>query len=87
MSKRELNEVDFMHRALRLAARGQGWVEPNPMVGCVIVSRGKIIGEGYHRRFGGPHAEVDALRRCRAAPRGATAYVTLSSSCDRSAPG
>jgi diaminohydroxyphosphoribosylaminopyrimidine deaminase/5-amino-6-(5-phosphoribosylamino)uracil reductase len=66
-----------MRRALALAARGQGLVEPNPMVGCVIVRGGRVIGEGYHRRFGGPHAEIDALRRCRAAPRGATVYVTL----------
>jgi diaminohydroxyphosphoribosylaminopyrimidine deaminase/5-amino-6-(5-phosphoribosylamino)uracil reductase len=70
-----------MRRALRLAERGQGLVEPNPMVGCVLVSRGKIIGEGYHRRFGGPHAEVEALRRCRVSPRGATAYVTLEPCC------
>ena len=50
-----------MKRALQLAARGQGRVEPNPMVGSVIVRRGQIIGEGYHRRFGGPHAEIEAL--------------------------
>lgn len=67
----------FMRRALTLAARGQGRVEPNPMVGCVIVRGGRVIGEGYHRRFGGPHAEIEALRNCRVAPRGATVYVTL----------
>ena len=44
-----------MRRALKLALRGQGRVEPNPMVGCVIVRGGRIVGEGYHRRFGGPH--------------------------------
>lgn len=66
-----------MWRALQLAARGQGAVEPNPMVGCVLVRNGRIIGEGWHRRFGGPHAEVDALRHCTGAPRGATAYVSL----------
>src|SRR5215470_7284125 len=71
----------FMCRALRLAARGQGYVEPNPMVGCMIVIAGKIIGEGWHRRFGGPHAEIEALRRCRVSPRGATAYVTLEPCC------
>jgi diaminohydroxyphosphoribosylaminopyrimidine deaminase/5-amino-6-(5-phosphoribosylamino)uracil reductase len=75
------NEADFMVRALHLAARGQGWVEPNPMVGCVIVAGGKVIGEGYHHRFGGPHAEVEALRRCRSSPRGATLYVTLEPCC------
>ncbi|MEQ9402655.1 MAG: bifunctional diaminohydroxyphosphoribosylaminopyrimidine deaminase/5-amino-6-(5-phosphoribosylamino)uracil reductase RibD [Cyclobacteriaceae bacterium] len=69
----------FMHRALELAALGRGSVSPNPMVGCVIVHDGKIIGEGYHQRYGGPHAEVNAvdsvidkelLKEC-------TAFVTL----------
>ncbi len=66
-----------MQRALTLAARGQGCVEPNPMVGCVIVKRGKVVGEGYHRRFGGPHAERNALREVGGEARGATIYVTL----------
>jgi diaminohydroxyphosphoribosylaminopyrimidine deaminase/5-amino-6-(5-phosphoribosylamino)uracil reductase len=70
-----------MKRALRLAARGQGRVEPNPMVGSVIVRRGRIIGEGYHRRFGGPHAEIVALGRCSGNARGATVYVTLEPCC------
>ncbi len=51
-----------MRRALELAANGQGYVEPNPMVGCVIARGAEIIGEGWHRRFGGPHAEAEALR-------------------------
>lgn len=71
----------YMARALRLAARGRGRVEPNPMVGCVIVRSGRIVGEGYHRRFGGPHAEVDALRDARRKAKGATAYVTLEPCC------
>lgn len=66
-----------MQRALDLARRGEGFVEPNPMVGCVIARGGRIVGEGYHRRFGGPHAEVFALRKAGARARGATAYVTL----------
>lgn len=66
-----------MSRAIRLAGRGQGLVEPNPMVGCVIVRGGQVLGEGYHRRFGGPHAEVVALTRCADGARRATAYVTL----------
>ncbi len=66
-----------MQRALRLAARGRGRVEPNPMVGCVMAKGERIIGEGYHRRFGGPHAEVDALRSAAGSVTGATAYVTL----------
>ncbi|NLX13404.1 MAG: bifunctional diaminohydroxyphosphoribosylaminopyrimidine deaminase/5-amino-6-(5-phosphoribosylamino)uracil reductase RibD [Phycisphaerales bacterium] len=67
----------FMARALALAARGQGYVEPNPMVGCVIVRGGRIVGEGYHRRFGGPHAEVHALQAAGPRAKGATVYVTL----------
>ncbi len=51
-----------MRRALELAKQGEGRVEPNPMVGCVIVQNDCIVGEGFHKRFGGPHAEVEALR-------------------------
>lgn len=71
----------FMRRGLALAARGRGRVEPNPMVGCVIVRGGRVVGEGYHRRFGGPHAEVHALRAAGPAARGATCYVTLEPCC------
>lgn len=99
----------YMRRALKLAARGLGAVEPNPMVGCVIVrdpkttdcakiapdcanadsvcadcadfadetAEARIVGEGWHRRYGGPHAEVDALAAAGDAARGATMYVTL----------
>lgn len=72
-----MNDAGYMRRAIRLARRGEGYVEPNPMVGCVIVRDGAVVGEGYHRRFGGPHAEVEALRMAGAAARGATVYVTL----------
>lgn len=71
----------MMRRAIALAKRGEGRVEPNPMVGCVIVRGGKIIGEGYHRRFGGPHAEIEALRSASTSPRGATVYVSLEPCC------
>jgi diaminohydroxyphosphoribosylaminopyrimidine deaminase/5-amino-6-(5-phosphoribosylamino)uracil reductase len=70
-----------MRRALALARRGQGSVEPNPMVGCVIVRSGRVIGEGYHRRYGGPHAEVHALESVRGSARESTAYVTLEPCC------
>ncbi|TBR20765.1 bifunctional diaminohydroxyphosphoribosylaminopyrimidine deaminase/5-amino-6-(5-phosphoribosylamino)uracil reductase RibD [bacterium] len=66
----------FMRRALALAARGRG-VSPNPMVGCVLVKGGRVVGEGWHRRAGGPHAEPQALAAAGARARGSTAYVNL----------
>lgn len=66
-----------MAQALRLAAKGRGRTSPNPMVGALVVSKGKIVGRGYHRRAGGPHAEVLALRQAGPRVRGATLYVTL----------
>lgn len=66
-----------MRRALQLAARGMTSTDPNPRVGCVIVRAGQIVGEGWHERAGGPHAEVQALQQAGAAAGGATAYVTL----------
>src|SRR3954467_8854207 len=74
-------DESFMRRAIELAARGRGSVEPNPMVGCVIVRDGRIIGDGYHQQFGGPHAEREALSACREPPRGATVYVNLEPCC------
>jgi diaminohydroxyphosphoribosylaminopyrimidine deaminase/5-amino-6-(5-phosphoribosylamino)uracil reductase len=74
------SDEHWMRHALALAAKGRGTVEPNPMVGCVIVRDAQLIGEGYHQVFGGPHAEPNALAQCGAAPTaaaGATAYVTL----------
>ena len=70
-----------MARAIQLAARGEGAVEPNPMVGCVIVSADHVVGEGWHQRFGGPHAEVEALRQAGESARGATMFVTLEPCC------
>lgn len=70
-----MTDDDFMRRALALAERGRCSVSPNPMVGCVIVRDGEVLAEGWHRRAGEPHAEIDALRQCDA--RGATMYVTL----------
>ena len=66
-----------MSRALELARRGEGHVEPNPMVGCVVVRDGAVVGEGWHQKFGGPHAETEALAAAGEYARGATAYVTL----------
>jgi diaminohydroxyphosphoribosylaminopyrimidine deaminase/5-amino-6-(5-phosphoribosylamino)uracil reductase len=66
-----------MAQAQALARRGLGETNPNPMVGCVLVKNGRVVGEGWHRRAAGPHAEVHALRAAREAARGAIAYVTL----------
>lgn len=66
-----------MRLALELARAGEGRTRPNPIVGAVVVKDGKIIGRGYHRRFGGPHAEVFALEEAGESARGATIYVTL----------
>jgi diaminohydroxyphosphoribosylaminopyrimidine deaminase/5-amino-6-(5-phosphoribosylamino)uracil reductase len=74
----------WMGRALELAERGRGWAEPNPVVGAVLVRDGEVIGEGWHRRYGGPHAEVEALRDCEhrgANPAGAALFVTLEPCC------
>jgi diaminohydroxyphosphoribosylaminopyrimidine deaminase/5-amino-6-(5-phosphoribosylamino)uracil reductase len=67
----------YMAKALRLAAQGRGQTSPNPMVGAVIVARDRIVGQGYHRRAGGPHAEIFALQTAGARAQGATLYVTL----------
>jgi diaminohydroxyphosphoribosylaminopyrimidine deaminase/5-amino-6-(5-phosphoribosylamino)uracil reductase len=74
-------DVTFLRRAFRLAMNGRGNVEPNPMVGCVIVKNDHVIGEGFHARFGEAHAEPNALASCTESPRGATAYVTLEPCC------
>lgn len=66
-----------MERCLRIASLGRGRVNPNPMVGCVIVKGGRVVGLGYHEQFGGPHAEVRALRQAGKRSVGATAYVNL----------
>ncbi|MCY3005902.1 MAG: bifunctional diaminohydroxyphosphoribosylaminopyrimidine deaminase/5-amino-6-(5-phosphoribosylamino)uracil reductase RibD [Planctomycetota bacterium] len=71
-------DAHWMEVALELAKRGQGWVEPNPMVGCVVVRAGELIASGFHEHFGGPHAEVHALRGLGAEVLSeSTVYVTL----------
>ncbi len=79
-----MNDEEYMQRALELALRGSGWVNPNPLVGAVVVRDGRIIGEGWHTAFGEPHAERQALADCRRRgedPKGATVYVTLEPCC------
>jgi diaminohydroxyphosphoribosylaminopyrimidine deaminase/5-amino-6-(5-phosphoribosylamino)uracil reductase len=78
------SDFTFLLQALRLAARGRGKTSPNPMVGAVLVKRGAVIGSGWHRRAGLPHAEIEALRDCERrghSARGATLYVTLEPCC------
>lgn len=74
-------DEDYMKLALRLARRGLGKTNPNPVVGAVIVKDGRIIGKGYHHYFGGNHAEIDAIRNAVEAVDGATLYVTLEPCC------
>jgi diaminohydroxyphosphoribosylaminopyrimidine deaminase/5-amino-6-(5-phosphoribosylamino)uracil reductase len=79
-----MSDTQFMRLALRLARRGHGNTAPNPMVGAVLVKGGKLIGRGWHRQAGGPHAEIEALRDAQKhghKPKGATLYVTLEPCC------
>src|SRR5437764_12544149 len=78
-----MTETDgqWMRRALELAERGRGYVEPNPLVGAVVVRDGRLVGAGWHQRYGQAHAEVNALAAAGEAARGATLYVTLEPCC------
>jgi len=79
-----VQDEQFMRSALKLAARGIGAVEPNPAVGCLIVKAARVIGQGYHKTFGGPHAEINAIADCAklgVTPEGGTMYVTLEPCC------
>ena len=76
-----LNDEYYMKKALQLARRGLGKTSPNPMVGAVIVRDGQIIGQGYHRQYGGPHAEVEAVQDAGGDINGGTLYVTLEPCC------
>ena len=74
LSREDLAYLDW---ARKIARRGWGRVHPNPLVGCVLVLNNQVVGEGYHREFGGPHAEIIALEAARSKAEGATAYVSL----------
>jgi diaminohydroxyphosphoribosylaminopyrimidine deaminase / 5-amino-6-(5-phosphoribosylamino)uracil reductase len=76
-----MTDLDYMSRALELAERGRGWVEPNPLVGAVVVRDNVIVGEGWHEKFGQAHAEVNALQQAGERSRGAVLYVTLEPCC------
>ena len=76
-----MTDRDYMQRAIELARRGEGWVNPNPLVGAVIVKDGRVIAEGWHHKYGELHAERDALRALKEPAEGATIYVTLEPCC------
>jgi len=80
-------DEQLMRRAIELARRGHGTTWPNPMVGALLVRDGQVIGEGYHRFAGGPHAEIDALQQCSVDPAGATLIVTLEPCCHQNRTG
>ncbi len=76
-----MTDQNYMERAIELARLGRGWTNPNPVVGAVIVKEGKIIGEGYHARYGELHAERNAFKALTQSARGGTLYVTLEPCC------
>ena len=80
MQKNQTPE-DYMRQALQLAKKGEGKVSPNPMVGCVAVKNGVVIAAGCHEKYGGFHAERNALLNCKEDPEGAELYVTLEPCC------
>lgn len=78
-----MNDEYYMQYVLRLARRGRGKVSPNPLVGAVIVKDDRIIGQGYHKQFGGPHAEINAINNARESIEGAALYVNLEPCCHK----
>ncbi len=76
-----MQKKDYMLRAIELAKQGTGWTSPNPLVGAVIVKDGRIIGEGYHEKYGELHAERNAVKHLKESAEGATIYVTLEPCC------
>ena len=76
-----MQKKDYMLRAIELAKQGVGWTSPNPLVGAVIVKDGRIIGEGYHEKYGELHAERNAIKHLKESAEGATIYVTLEPCC------
>lgn len=76
-----MRDRDYMRMALEEAVKGEGWTNPNPMVGAVIVKDGRVIGKGFHERYGRLHAERNAIADCRESMEGATIYVTLEPCC------
>ena len=80
-------DIEYMVRAIRLARKGLYTAHPNPRVGCVIVNNGDIVGEGFHEKAGGPHAEIVALKQAKKQSQGAVVYVTLEPCCHKGKTG
>lgn len=76
-----MNDNEYMRMALDYAKKGCGWTAPNPMVGAVVVKEDRVIGYGWHEKYGQPHAERNALASCKESPEGAVMYVTLEPCC------
>ena len=76
-----MTDQNYMLQAIQLAKQGEGWTNPNPMVGAVIVKNGRIIGKGYHKKCGELHAERNAIASLTESAEGATIYVTLEPCC------
>ena len=72
-----MTDEEYIKLAINLAKKGSGKVSPNPMVGCVIVKKGKIIGKGYHKKYGEHHAEINAINSALTSVKNSTVYVTL----------
>jgi diaminohydroxyphosphoribosylaminopyrimidine deaminase / 5-amino-6-(5-phosphoribosylamino)uracil reductase len=81
MNRKSFDDDHFMREAIRLARKGIGKTSPNPIVGAVIVRNGKIIGRGYHKKYGDWHAEINAIKDANCSVKGATIYITLEPCC------
>jgi diaminohydroxyphosphoribosylaminopyrimidine deaminase / 5-amino-6-(5-phosphoribosylamino)uracil reductase len=75
--KKHQNDIDWMNQALRLAEKGRGWASPNPLVGACLVKKNRLVASAFHAKFGGLHAEVEAIQKAGKRAKGATLYVTL----------
>ena len=76
-----MSDQEIMRLCFALAKKGEGFADPNPLVGAIVIKRNKIIGQGYHRAFGKSHAEIEALKSCTENPTGATLYINLEPCC------
>jgi diaminohydroxyphosphoribosylaminopyrimidine deaminase / 5-amino-6-(5-phosphoribosylamino)uracil reductase len=76
-----MNDSDYLRQCFKLAAKGRGFVSPNPLVGAILVKNGKVIGKGYHKKYGHDHAEVDAIKKVKEDSSGSTLYCNLEPCC------